>query len=680
VNYEIAVFLNIDNVYTYSHSEFFEMGQIVIVPVRNTEVMGVIVRVIDNPLKQNLRNFSVSLQKIEDNVTRPLKPISSILPYSIPEPYVVFAQFVANYNLNALGMVLKLIVPFSIDALLSQEKKIDYSEKGLHPEGVERAQAVDMNEVKLSPSQKNAVEKIIALSTGGFKTFLLHGITGSGMTDGFLVGARDRIFVSKAARQILILVPEVALVGELAKKVAARLGIEVFIWHNFISKSKKLQIWRMAINGKSMAIVGARSALFIPFRNLGIIIVDEEHDSSFKQDETTMYNGRDMAIYLGLCLGIPVILSSATPSVESYNNAKTGKYEYIKLSSRYFENAKLPEVTIHDLRKEKLNGCLSNYAIEKIFECLRAKKQILVFVNRRGHTPKILCKSCGWKVICPGCSTWLCYHQSPPAFVCHYCGYRTYVRNGCDECGAQNLIGIGIGIEKAHEECKKLFPEARVLVLSSDTINTPNKISKAIEEIKKGNVDIILGTQIVAKGHNFDALTLVVVTCIDAMLYGEDFRSIERAYQLLYQVSGRAGRTGAFRSEVIIQTFCPNDELMKIVKNNDMERMYTLEIRNRQLLKMPPFWNMASITMSALSEKEVSDFAKKLVLKAPECREVRVIGPFQPVNFKLRSRYRLRLIVISSCRLRDYIREWILSDRFPKCIRLTIDIDPYNFN
>ncbi|MDR1289399.1 MAG: primosomal protein N' [Holosporales bacterium] len=659
MKYGVAVFLNIDKVYTYSHGELLDIGQIVVVPVRNTEVMGIVVQAIDQPAEYEAKNL--------ENI----KSISSVLPYSIPEPYIVFAQFVADYNLNAIGMVLKLIAPFSIDAILSLDSQSKNSEKGRDKSA---------SEVKLNAPQQSAAEQIIRLSNG-FKTFLIHGITGSGKTEVFLEVARSRLCVEKAARQILILVPEVALSGELAKKVAARLGIEVFIWHNSISKSKKLRIWRMAIGGESIAVVGARSALFIPFQNLGIIIVDEEHDSSFKQDETTMYNARDMAVYLGLCLEIPVILSSATPSVESYNNAKTGKYEYIKLSSRYFEKAKLAEVTIHDLRKEKkLSGCLSTYAIEKIFECLRAKSQVLIFVNRRGHTPKVLCKSCGWKVTCPGCSTWLCYHQSTAEFVCHYCGYRTYLRNSCEECGSTSLVGVGIGIEKAHEECQKLFPDARILILSSDTMNTPNKIAKAIEEIKKRNVDIILGTQIVAKGHNFDALNLVVVTCIDAMLYGEDFRSLERAYQLLYQVSGRAGRTGECGSEVIIQTFCPNDELMKIVKNNDIERMYTLEIRNRQLLKIPPFWNMVSITMSALSEKEVADFAGKLAIKAPRRRDVKIIGPLQPVIFKLRSRYRLRLIAVSSGRLQDYIREWILSTRLLGYIKLTIDVDPYNFN
>ncbi|MDR1476409.1 MAG: primosomal protein N' [Holosporales bacterium] len=655
MKYGVAILLNLNKVYTYSHSESIEKGQLVAVPLRNREILGIVVDIYPEDASSDCPPG------------KPIKPISSLLPYSIPESYISFAEFVSDYYLNSIGGILKLVVPFSIDALLSQENP-------------PKIQTREVSKIELNADQLNAVDKIIQRATNGFRTTLLHGITGSGKTEVFLEIAKNRMPADGIGHQILILVPEVSLSSELSKKVADRIGIEVFIWHNSISKSKKLKIWRMAVSGKSIAVVGARSALFIPFQNLGTIIVDEEHDSSLKQNESPIYNARDMAVYLGRHLGIPVLLSSATPSIESYNNAQSGKYEYIKLSSRYFENAKLPEVTINDLRKEKLDGCLSKYAIEKIHEYLHAEKQILIFVNRRGHTPKVLCKACGWKVTCPGCSAWLCYHHHSSEFICHYCGYKTYIRQACEECGSQKLVGIGIGIEKAYEECKQLFPEARISILSSDTMNTPNKISKAIEDIKRKRIDIILGTQIVAKGHNFDALNLVVITCIDAMMYGEDFRSLERAFQTLYQVSGRAGRTGDSRAEVVIQTYCPNDELMKIIKNNDIERMYTLEIRNRQLLKMPPFGNMASITMSALSEKEVVNFAKELVSKAPKLRGVKILGPLYPVIFKIRSRYRLRIIAIQKGQLQGYIRSWILSNPIPRNIKLTIDIDPYDFN
>jgi primosomal protein N' (replication factor Y) len=589
-----------------------------------------------------------------------IKEIVSILPYTIPEQYVNFARFVSDYNISSIGMVLKLVIPFSIDAVLSPDKASKpFSRK--------------CREVELSTAQSNAAQEI-AKFLDCFRTILLHGITGSGKTEIFVEVARRLL-----PKQILILVPEVALSNELARKVAERLGIDVFIWHNSISKAKKLHIWRRAISGEPMAVVGARSALFIPFANLGIIIIDEEHDGSFKQNETPTYNARDMAIYLGQCLVIPVILSSATPSVESYNNAKSGKYEYITLQSRYFKDAKLPSVTIHDLRKEKMDGSLSKYAIEKIYQYLKLKKQVLIFVNRRGHTPKVLCKSCGWKVTCPGCSTWLCYHQHSDEFVCHYCGYRTSTKRVCEECGNQNLIGIGTGIEKVYEECAGLFGDAKIAILSSDTMNTPNKIGNTISAIKNNDVDIILGTQIVAKGHNFNSLNLVVVTCIDTMLYGDDFRSIERAFQTLSQVSGRAGRSGEVEAEVIVQTYCPNDELMKIIHNNDIERMYTLEIQNRKLVGMPPFSRMASILVSALSEKEATACANKLVKNAPEIRGIKILGPIQPNIFKLRSRYRTRIIVISHIKLQEYVKNWVFSCKIPYNVKVSIDVDPYDF-
>ncbi|MDR0942277.1 MAG: primosomal protein N' [Holosporales bacterium] len=642
-NYNVAVLRDLNDSYSYSFDSNLEIGQLVIVSFRNKDVVGVVV---DNA---KASDFHGKIKKVE-----------AILPYRIPKTYVKFAEFTARYNMSRIGSVFKLIVPFSIDSILSKERDI---------KSFRVANSID---VDLSDEQKSAVADIIKFKDG-FKTILLHGITGSGKTEVFLE------FVKNISRQILVLAPEVALSKDLAKKVSERLNIETSIWHNSISKTQKLSIWRKALDGKRIAVVGARSALFIPFSDLGAIIVDEEHDASFKQNETTIYNARDMAVYLGSILNIPVILSSATPSVESYNNAKSGKYEYVKLESRYFKNARLPTIIIDDLRKEKLKGSLSRLSIEKIDECLKLKKQTLIFVNRRGHTPKVLCKSCGWKITCPGCSSWLCYHYSSNQFVCHYCGYKTNVICSCKECGKNNLGGIGTGIEKVYEECKTLFPNARLLALSSDAVDTPNKIEKALNKIKNNEVDIILGTQIVAKGHNFNNLALVIVSCVDAMLFGEDFRATERAFQTIYQVAGRAGRTGESRSEVLIQTYNPNEELIKIIGENDIERLYEIEINNRKHLRVPPFGKMASIILSALSEKEVAEYARQLVVNAPKAAGIKIMGPIQPAMYKIRSRYRMRILVVSNRKLQNYINNWIFSKKVPNNIRLTIDIDPYDF-
>ena len=645
LKYSVVVTRDLNSSYTYCYDQELDIGQVVSVDFRNSCITGV---VIDN---------------VGSDFDGKIKKIDLILPYKIPESYIEFAKFVSEYNLIRLGTVYSMIVPFSTDAILVPEKPVKIPK------------ITAESPVILNDEQQSAVSEILHYKNE-FKTILLHGITGSGKTEVFLEFAKE-IMNSGNATQILILVPEIALSNELAKKVASRLDCEVYIWHNTVAKSKKLNIWKKAIDGQRMVIVGARSALFIPFSKLGLIIIDEEHDMSFKQSETAIYNARDMAVYLGYTLDIPVVLSSATPSVESYYNAINGKYKYIKLTSRYHKNATLPAISIDDLRQEKQSGTLSEYSRREIQRCLKNGKQALIFVNRRGHTPKVLCRHCGERVTCPGCSAWLCYHLDTRELVCHYCDFRTPAKNICSSCGEKSLVGIGAGIEKVQEECAELFPNARILVLSSDTINTPNKISKAIEQIKNNEVDIVLGTQIVAKGHNFNNLSLVVVTCVDAMLYGDDFRAIEKTFQLLYQVAGRAGRSGDTPGKVIIQTYNPDDYIMQILENNDIDRFYETEIQNRKMTQMPPFGKMAAITLSALSEREVSDFATKLVATMPRFAGIKILGPIQPAIYKIRSRYRLKILVLSQYSLQKYISSVKFLQSPSRNIRLTIDIDPY---
>ncbi|MDR1609435.1 MAG: primosomal protein N' [Holosporales bacterium] len=641
--YNIAVLRDLNGLYSYSCDDVLRVGQLVIVNFRNSCIMGVVAEA----------GGSMFTGKI--------KKIDSVLPYTIPEQYVAFAQFVSGYYFSRLGSILKSIIPFSIELMLSPEK------------GVGSTNVVTARDVSLNHEQESAVKRLVEFKDT-FKVSLLHGITGSGKTEVYLEFLRGIV-----DRQILILIPEIALSKELAKSVSDRLGIEVFIWHHSISKAKKLAVWRKAVLGERIVVIGARSAIFIPFSNLGAIVVDEEHDVSFKQDEGHIYNARDMAVYLGYLLDIPVILSSATPSMESYSHAKNGKYEYVRLASRFFKDASLPMVTLHDLRNDKAYGSLSKYSISKIQECLDSNKQALVFVNRRGHTPKVLCRSCGWKVECNTCSAWLCYHHSTDELVCHYCGYKTSPPSCCHECGKESLIGIGTGIEKVFHECTALFRGANILVLSSDTMDTPNKISKAIERIKKNEVDIIIGTQLIAKGHNFDNLNTVIVMCADALLYGDDFRATERAFQMIQQVSGRAGRTDSRGAEVVIQTYNPDDELVQYLKHNDFDGLYEMELRNRQTVGMPPFGKMVSIILSSISEKAISSFANMLVHAAPKSQGIKILGPIQPPIYKIRSRYRQRIVVLSDRSLHEYISRWQESWNVPSSVKLVVDVDPYNF-
>ena len=651
LKYQIATIQKIEIAYTYSSDIALELGQLVAVDLRNRECCGIVVG------------------DSQDSYSGVTKKISAILPYKISPQYIKFAEFVAFYNIANIADVFKLIVQFNIKTLLLPERAL---------KSVVRD--VDAT-IKLSDDQFHAAQKMKQF-VDIFKVILLHGITGSGKTEVFLEFA---VPIVESGKQILILVPEVSLSIDLAKKVASKFRIPVYVWHNSISRGKKVSIWKKAANGEPMILVGARSALFVPFVNLGCIVVDEEHDKSFKQNEYVVYHARDMAIYLASCLNIPIVLSSATPSVESFNNAQNEKYEYIVLKSRYFQYAKLPDIYIDDMKKHKATGVLSQHSINQIANCLAQNKQALIFVNRRGHTPKVLCHSCGAKVECPSCSAWLCYHRNMNQMVCHYCGFFSAAKTVCDFCQSDDIVGIGDGIEKVCEEVVKLFPDKRVMGLSSDTMNTQAKISHAIDKIKNSEVDIILGTQIISKGHNFHNLNLVIITCIDMMLYGDDFRSTEKAFQLMHQVSGRAGRVGSIDSnaQVVIQTYNPDDELMKILHTNNIAKLYSTEIANRKLMKMPPFGKLVSIILSALSENEVCYFAKKFLGASSAVpkngKKIKILGPIQPPMFKLRSRYRLRILVMSESHMQEYIKAWVKISKIPKNIKITIDVDPHDF-
>jgi primosomal protein N' (replication factor Y) len=644
VKYNIAFPLNVRlPVLTYSSdSDDLNVGQIVTIPLRGKEKIGIVIGENDGYEGQTSN-------------------ISSILPYSLPKQYVKFAIFIAKYTINNLGNIFKSFVPFSIDKLLAPERSIKVVKQG------------NFSEITLSEAQMKALEKIRSFDRS-FKAILLHGVTGSGKTEVFLE-------FSKNKEQILIMVPEIALSNELAMKVAARSCSPVYIWHYSISPSKKIEIWKKAVNGERMTVVGARSAMFIPFSNLSCIIIDEEHDNSFKQSENIRYNARDMSIYLASLLDIPIILSSATPSLETYNNATHGKYEYIRLRSRYHENASFPEAYIEDLRKTKGGNVLSQHSIDCIKKCLKAKKQALVFVNRRGHTPKILCSSCGWKAMCPSCDACLCYHEREGLLKCHYCGYSTKNITRCPKCNEQDLIGSGFGVEKASAEVAKIFPNAKIMSVSSDSMDTPSKIDRTIKAIQNNDVDIIIGTQILAKGHNFMDLEVIIITCVDTLLYGENFRASENAFQMLHQVSGRAGRAGQVDcSAVVFQTFDPDDKLVKLLASNNISMFYDIELQNRKIARMPPFGKIISIIISSRSKTYLNLFAKTLLKNLPKNDEFKVMGPRTPGIPKLRDMHRLRFVVLSrSAYPQDFVKGWISSVTIPKDIRLHIDVDPYDF-
>ena len=633
----------IDFLCTYSSSDELQPGQLIAVYFKNKKIIGI---VFDNAE--------------DSDYLGDIKQVSDVLPYTINKVYLNFIKFVSEYNLIPMSSALKLLCPFNLTVLLKQHK----SHVGIRSDVIAN--------VILNEEQQNAVNKI---ELEKFDVYLLHGVTGSGKTEVFLEVAKQ---LNNA--QILILVPEITLSNVMAESIAKRCGREVFIWHNSVSPAKKLSIWQNAIQGEPIIVVGARSALFIPFSNLKLIVVDEEHDPTFKQNDHQIYNARDMAVYLASLLKIPIILSSATPSVESYKNAIDCKYKYIKLTSRYYLGANLPTVNVTDMRFVKKNAIFSPETIEKIKYYLNNNQQILIFVNRRGYATKRLCPNCGWKIMCPACDTWLCYHATGSRLICHHCGYTSSNIKQCKRCGNEYLVNFGIGIEKVYAECQKLFTKASIVMCSSDNMNNPTKIDEVINKIKNNEVNIIIGTQILAKGHNFNSLNLVVVANLDYMLYTENFRAVENTFQLLYQVTGRAGRTGNFQSEVIIQTYNPEEPLLTMI--NNQSEFYKNELNNRKLTNMPPYGHIISIEISSSNDNKANEYAQELTqnLRNASIANTIVVGVIIPNLYKTNYKYRYNILLISKNSIQNKIKDILKSYKPHSGIFTKIDVDPYNFD
>ena len=641
--YEVGVVRQgIDFLCTYHTYDELQIGQFVSVNFNHKEAVGIIFN-----------------KQPDSSYTGDIKTITITLPYSLHSTYLNFTKIVSSYNLTPIGSVLKLLCPFTLNTLSKTSKCSNNVDS-----------VFDNVTVALNNEQQVAVD---AIMLGKFKTYLLHGVTGSGKTEVFLEVVR-RI----GERQILILVPEIALSNAMAKNIAQRCGREVFIWHNSVTTANKLNIWRRAISGEPIVVVGARSALFIPFADLKLIVVDEEHDPSFKQNEHQIYHARDMAVYLASLQNIPIILSSATPSIESYKNAIEGKYEYLKLISRYYTNAELPNIKINDMRSARRDEVFNSTTIERIRHYLQNKQQVLIFINRRGYATKRLCTKCGWKAICPACDAWLCYHSTGSKLVCHYCGYTCDNIRKCKKCGNEYLVNFGIGIEKVYSECKKLFSNYNIVQCSSDTMNTPTKIDATIQNIIGHKVDIIIGTQILAKGHNFTALNLVVIVSLDYMLYTGNFRSIENTFQLLAQVTGRAGRMGDFDAEVLIQTYNPDEPLLQLISNPD--EFYKRELNNRKMTGMPPYRHMVNIEILSSDEKKSFDFSNVLAQKLQCIKNCTVLGVLVPGLHKINYKYKYHVVLVSSQNLQKNVQKIVSNIKRPYKVNIKIDIDPYNFD
>jgi primosomal protein N' (replication factor Y) len=520
-----------------------------------------------------------------------------------------------------------------------------------------------------------------AIAKQSYGTTLLRGVTGSGKTEVYLEAVAACL---RQGRQALVLLPEIALTSEFLTRVEARFGARPAEWHSGVTMTERRRAWRMVGEGGAQLVVGARSALFLPYRDLGLIVVDEEHDTSYKQEDGVLYNARDMAVLRASICGAHVVLASATPSLESWANVEAGKYAKLELTSR-FGTAQMPEMRAIDMRDEDLPGSrwVSPTLQQEVRKRIEAGEQALLFLNRRGYAPVTICRACGHQIGCSHCDARMVEHRFLKRLVCHQCGETTPIPQACPSCKVEGkLAPVGPGVERLSEEAEALFPEARIAVLSSDLFGSARALKAQIEAIAGGEADIIIGTQLVAKGHNFPLLTLVGVIDADLGLQGSDLRAAERTFQLMRQVAGRAGRSEK-PGTALLQTFQPEHAVIRAILAGDEEAFWRAEAEERRAAGVPPYGRMAGIVLSSPDVQEVFDLGGALTRADAPLRAIgaQVFGPAPAPIARIRGRHRVRLLVKAekTAPLQPALARWVSQVKLPASLRLSIDIDPQSF-
>lgn len=714
--------LPFNNVFDYRTDDTLSLGQIVRVPFGRDQQIGVVWKI----------GASSNLPKNK------IKPIVETFNLSPLQPELMkFVEWTANYNLAFLGLVLKMVlcakgvfedpklnILYKLTGKTLAEAKLKNSDarwrvidllkhapysrteiaKGagvssgviktlidggiLEPMPVIKqkkfaAPKLDFHKITLTPEQQNAADYLCAKCETGFSVTLLDGVTGSGKTEVYFeAGAK----VLAEGKQILILVPEISLTTQWLNRYEKRFGVKPAQWHSGLSSNERTETWKAVTQNRAKVLVGARSALFLPYADLGLIIVDESHDHSFKQEDVVNYQARDMAIVRAKLENIPLILSTATPDLETINNVEEGKYDCVRLTSRY-ASAQLPEIKIIDLKKDKPQkgtwgiSWLSGTLCTALKENLEKSEQSMLFLNRRGYAPLIICRDCGYRIQCPNCTAWLTEHRSNGKLICHHCGFTASTPKHCPECGSESgLTACGPGVERIAEEVKARFPTARIEVLSSDTALTFTQVSEIIRRMENHEIDILIGTQILAKGHHFPSLTLVGIVDADLGLMGNDLRAGEQTFQLLSQVSGRAGR-GDKKGTVYIQTLYPENSVLIALVENDRARFVKLEKQSRRLLKYPPYGKLAALIISSPNEKAAENAAYAVAKCAPRGNGIYVLGPAPAPIYMLRGKFRYRLLLKTEkhINIQSILRQWLNLMNCSGNVRIEVDIDPYSF-
>ncbi|MCA6237140.1 MAG: primosomal protein N' [Phenylobacterium sp.] len=541
---------------------------------------------------------------------------------------------------------------------------------------------LDLPAPPLNDSQAAAAAGLRAmLEEGGFQAALLDGVTGSGKTEVYLEAIRAALGADPDG-QVLILLPEIALTQALISRVTDRFGAPPGEWHSGVAPPARRQVWDAVAEGRCRIVVGARSALFLPFRRLRLIVVDEEHDTSFKQEEGFIYQARDLAVVRAKLEGAAVILASATPSLETLRNAETGRYRWLRLADRHGE-ARLPDIRLVDLRESppETGRWISPPLAEAMTETLAAGEQTLLFLNRRGYAPLVLCRACGQKLTAPDTDSWLVEHRYTNRLVCHLTGFSMPRPATCPHCGAaESLVSIGPGVERLEEEARALFPEARIAVFSSDTVRSAADARSLVETMAAGEIDILVATQAAAKGHNFPNLTLVGVIDADLGLRGGDLRAAERTFQLLAQATGRAGRRDR-PGRALVQTWAPDHPVMQALRAQDRDAFVRTELDERELAGLPPFGRLAAVVVSGRDPAALEAFVREAAAAAPNAEGVEIYGPADAPLALVRGRRRKRFLVRADRQvdLSAYMGAWRARLKPRGSIRVTIDIDPYSF-
>ena len=551
----------------------------------------------------------------------------------------------------------------------------------LPPEPLMRAPDPDFRKPEFSLAQLAAADALRStVDQGGYTVSLLDGVTGSGKTEVYFEAVAENI---RRGHQTLVLMPEIALTAGFLDRFAHRFGVRPAEWHSQLPPRRRARTWEAVAKNELPVVVGARSALFLPYADLGLIVVDEEHDAAYKQEDGAHYHARDMAVVRGSIAKFPVILASATPSVESEVNARKGRYRRIHLPER-FGGAHLPHIEPIDMRTEgpPRGRFISPKLAEAVQIVLEKREQALLFLNRRGFAPLTLCRACGFRVQCPNCDSWLVDHRFKRRLVCHHCGYSVPPPTECPKCHAtDSFAAVGPGVERLHQEAADLFPGARILVLSSDLVESIERLRAELDDVAEGRFDLVIGTQLVAKGHHFPRLNLVGIVDADLGLGNGDPRAAERTFQLLHQVTGRAGREEG-RGVGYLQTHQPEHPVMRALIMGDREAFYQNEIEQRERTGYPPFGRLASLIVSAGDKHAAEAYGRTLVSLAPKDEQVRVLGPAEAPIAVVRGRHRYRLLVKSprAYDLSGYLRDWLaVAPKTKGNLQLEVDVDPMSF-